>query len=393
MDSLIRKIFPKNKQKMLVNSLIQIIEPFLAVKKVEILRDQINLFGSPKSLSNNFYFEIQDELLKAGFFSNVSSDKNSENLKIEIYLSEALESHKTAQKPEKIGLNFLLFFLTILTTLFAGASFETDWEIILQNPVLMLKGVPFSFGVIAILLSHELGHYFLAVYHKVPSTLPFFIPMPVGFIGTLGAFIKMRARIETRKKLLDIGAGGPIAGFLVAIPILIYGIYTSELIPISNETDRFLGAALVKMTFERDVTLSIGEPLLIFFFKTLIFGQTQNAVLSLNGLAFAGWVGLLVTSYNLMPVGQLDGGHILYATFPKYHKIVANLFWLSLIALGYFTGFYGWFVWATLLFFMKLTHPAIIDYKPLCRDRKLIALVSLLIFVLCFTPVPIELNF
>lgn len=399
MENILRKIFPPKGQKELVDFLVKTLSPLMSVQKAEVLEDQINVLGEPKDFGDNFYFTIQDELLRKGFFSNVKFDSISGKLNVQIYLPEALEGKRQPffAKQEKLWLNILLFVVTIFSTVYAEASFETGFFEILDNPSLLWNGVSFSFCVLAILLSHEFGHYFAAVYHRMPTSLPFFIPMPfLGLIGTMGAFIKMRARMENLKKLLDVGAAGPIAGFVVCIPVLVYGIATSSLVEISP---RFLGEvsqmALVRLSPYSDFNLFLGEPLAMKFIKMVIWGEeiAEMTALNLNGVAFAGWVGLLVTSYNLMPVGQLDGGHILYATFPRYHKIVANVFWVSLLALGYFTEFYGWFVWAGLLFFMKLTHPPVLDYSEISKERKVVSLISLIIFILCFTPIPVEISF
>ncbi len=378
MESLLRKIFPAKGQKELVDFLVKTLAPFMLVQKAEVLDDQVNIYGKPQNFGDNFYFTIQDELLRKGFFSNVKFDSGSGKLNVQIYLPEALERKRQPlfAKQEKLWLNILLFVVTIFSTVYAEASFETGFFEILDNPSLLWNGVSFSFCLLAILLTHEFGHYFAAVYHRMPTSLPFFIPMPfLGLIGTMGAFIKMRARMENLKKLLDVGAAGPIA------------------------SPRFLGEisqmSLVRLSPYSDFNLFLGEPLFMKFIKMMIWGEeiAEMTALNLNGIAFAGWVGLLVTSYNLMPVGQLDGGHILYATFPRYHKIVANTFWVGLVILGYFSGFYGWFVWAGLLFFMKLTHPPVMDYSEISKERKVVSLISLIIFILCFTPIPIEISF
>lgn len=399
MESILRKIFPPKGQKELVDFLVKTLSPLMSVQKAEVLDDQINIYGKPKNFGDNFYFSIQDELLRKGFFSNVKFEAESGKLNVQIYLPEALEEKRQLffAKQDKLWLNILLFIVTIFSTIYAEASFEKSFSQIVNDPSLLLNGVSFSFCLLAILLTHEFGHYFAAVYHRIPTSLPFFIPMPfIGLIGTMGAFIKMRARMENLKKLLDVGAAGPIAGFVICIPVLIYGIATSSLVDVSP---RFLGEvsqmSLVRLSPYSDFNLFLGEPLFMKLIRVVIWGEeiAGMTALNLNGIAFAGWVGLLVTSYNLMPIGQLDGGHILYATFPRYHKTVANIFWVGLVALGYFSGFYGWFVWAGLLLFMKLTHPPVMDFSEISKERKIVSLISLIIFILCFTSIPIEISF
>jgi membrane-associated protease RseP (regulator of RpoE activity) len=229
-----------------------------------------------------------------------------------------------------------------------------------------------------ILGAHELGHYFAARYHKVPVTLPYFIPLPLPPIGTLGAFIRLKAPVKNKRALLDVGAAGPLAGLLFAIPILIYGLSISpvELLPAGGYTLE-------------------GNSILYALAKMAVKGQilpngTEDVFLS--QIAWAGWVGLLVTGLNLIPVGQLDGGHIAYALFGKRARIFYWPVLITLIALVIFTRTYMWALWAVLLFFLgRIYAEPLDDVTPLDSRRQVLAITSLVLFLLVFVPIPLRL--
>ncbi len=278
-----------------------------------------------------------------------------------------------APSPKREKSNFLhifLFVLTVFTTLAAGTALEgsdpfSDWR-------LLAKGIPFSFTLLAILGFHEFGHYFMSKKHGVKATLPYFIPGPT-IIGTFGAFIKIKSPMYNRKVLFDIGAAGPIAGFIVALPILIYGIYTSQILELTPGSGITLGDSLLMTGLVRFITGEI----------------PPGFDLNLNSVAFAGWIGMLVTAFNLIPVGQLDGGHISYAVFGKSHSTISKTFFVLLLPMGFF--WYGWIFWAVLLLILRLKHPAPIDAQTqLDTKRKLLSLLCLVIFILCFIPVPFK---
>lgn len=283
----------------------------------------------------------------------------------------------TAEK-QRWFVNLLLFIATIFSTLLTGASYgATGPEFNLLN------GWPFSLSILLILGAHELGHYFAARYHKVPVTLPFFIPLPfLSLFGTLGAFIQLKAPVKNRRALFDVGAAGPLAGLAVALPILIYGLATSPVEPIGPLPP---GAVL---TLE-------GNSILYASLKVAIFGQMLPSPtgldVHLNQVAWAGWVGLLVTGLNLLPVGQLDGGHVTYVLFGKKAK---RLFWPTLLALGglvIFTGATMWLLWIFLLYFVGRYHAEPLDdITPLDGKRRALAIATLIIFVLVFVPMPLQ---
>ena len=273
--------------------------------------------------------------------------------------------------PKIPPVNLILFILTIFTTLLAGAIMEGVDP--LKNPLGIIHGWPFSVTLMLILGFHEFGHYYFARKHHVNATLPYFIPAPT-FIGTFGAFIKIKSPIYRKDALLQIGAAGPIAGFIVAVPALIIGLSLSQIVEISSA----------------DIGITLGDSILIKFLTAVIFpslNSTQDVML--HPIAFAGWIGLLVTMLNLLPIGQLDGGHIAYAMLGRKHDKVAKLALLALIPMGLLS--LNWLVWAVLILVLMRTtkHPPVHDVDaPLSTLNKRIGYTCLAIFILCFIPIP-----
>ena len=265
--------------------------------------------------------------------------------------------------------NILLFLLTLLTTLFAGTLQQGINP--LEDPRSLWRGIPFSFTLLIILAAHEFGHYVMAKKHRIDVTLPYFIPAP-SFIGTFGAFIKMKSPMLDRRMLLDVGAAGPLAGMIVAVPVLLMGLLLSEIRPGAAETG-----------------LSLGSSLFFSLMSWIVHGYLPDEVnLVLHPIAFSGWIGLLVTCLNLLPVGQLDGGHVAYAIFGPRQRVVAVIVVAVLILLG-LTGWSGWLVWAAILLLMGTRHPRVVyEWIPLDDTRKVIGWVTLAIFVMTFTPTP-----
>jgi membrane-associated protease RseP (regulator of RpoE activity) len=269
-------------------------------------------------------------------------------------------------------LNIILFILTFFSTLTVGALYEgVD---LLKEPLQIYRGLPFSVTLLAILLAHELSHYLSSRKHNVEATLPFFIPAPTIF-GTFGAFIKMKSPIATRNALMDIGASGPIAGFVLSVVAAVVGLFFSRVAPVSNAAGSF----------------SFGESLLFAGLSRLIVGpMPANYDVVLNPIAFAGWIGFFVTSLNLIPVGQLDGGHIAYALLGERHTNLSRVLIGVLVLLGLLT-WEGWMVWAVLLIILGFRHPPIMySTIPLDPKRKFIGWAALIIFVLTFIPVPVS---
>jgi hypothetical protein len=292
-----------------------------------------------------------------------------------------------AQK--RVWLNFLLFAVTVCTTFFVGFSWSINYkyaDAIAQNsgvsvnpgifldPEVVALSLIYAVVLIVILLGHELGHFLACRYYKIDATLPYFIPAPT-IIGTMGAFIRIRSPITRKQQLFDIGIAGPLTGFILSLPAIVYGLSVSKAVP----------------SLPGDESLQFGYPLILkiigsFFFK----GIPEGYDLIPHPIAFAGWVGVLVTALNLFPVGQLDGGHIVYALWgPKARKL-APFFLGVFVFMGIFFWI-GWFVWALLIFFLGLKHPHIYDEdRPLSPLRKFLGIMMLLIFVLSFIPDPIR---
>ena len=297
---------------------------------------------------------------------------------------------------ERWVLHGLLFLATLLTTTFAGAVLAG--AIPLENlldaiggatrvPSLAaewVRGLSFSVPLLAILLCHEMGHYITARRYQLDVSPPYFIPVPLfpwTFIGTLGAFIRLRTLMSDRRQLLDVGAMGPFAGFVVALPVLWLGLVFSH--PLAGH-----GALAGMLVSIGGMDWALGDSLVTLAVRHLVFPGAQAVLLS--PLAFAGWFGLFVTMLNLLPIAQLDGGHILYAAVPRWHRRIAVANWLLIVALGWLWT--GWLLWGTLVLLLsrgRLGHPPVLDsYRPMPPSRTALALGALLLFVITFAPVP-----
>jgi membrane-associated protease RseP (regulator of RpoE activity) len=285
------------------------------------------------------------------------------------------QSDRAAAPPRKkppITVNVVLFICTVATTILAGALQQGVNP--LQDPTQMLKGLPFSAALLFILLAHEMGHFLTSKYYHIDASLPYFIPAPT-LIGTFGAFIKMRSPVMNKRVLLDVGANGPLAGLLVTIPILAIGLQLSEV--------RALDAA-------GGEGMTLGTSIILSAMTSLILGNLPDThQVILHPLGFAGWIGLLVTSMNLIPVGQLDGGHIAYAVFGRRTRHISRAVLLGMLVLGIWASSM-WLMWALILFLLLgVRHPAPLDYDmPLDRRRRILGLCMLAVFVLTFVPVP-----
>jgi membrane-associated protease RseP (regulator of RpoE activity) len=279
---------------------------------------------------------------------------------------------KLKPKGSSIAVNILLFLLTVISTTAAGALQQgVSLAALLKDWTLITRGIPFSFTLLAILIAHEMSHYFVSRYHGVRVTLPFFIPAP-SVIGTFGAFIRIKSPMEDRRALLDIGLSGPLGGAVVAIPVLYIGLKMSTIQIMPKPTGVELGSSIL---LDQMVRFTLGK--LPDYYQVV-----------LHPVAFAGWIGILVTSLNLIPVGQLDGGHIAYAILGEKSKKLAIGCFIALIILG-LVGWSGWFIWAGLLYVMGWEHPPPLNPAiPLDTKRKWLGVLSLLLFVVTFTPTP-----
>jgi membrane-associated protease RseP (regulator of RpoE activity) len=297
-------------------------------------------------------------------------------------------------------LHALLFLATIFTTLCMGARmqygfnhnlglFSQDldywpWQWALQDWRRLLLGVPYSACLLGIFAAHEMGHYFFCVARRIFATLPFFIPAPT-LIGTMGAFMRIKSPIRRLADLFDIGIGGPIAGFLVAVPVMIFGLLASK--PLTG--------AAAQAAATPDASLLLGFPLIfrLAHWTAAAFGshaalaQLPVEGLYLHPVAMAGWVGMFATSLNLLPGGQLDGGHIIFAVNPRLHRPVSYVSITILLVLSWYC-WAGWLLWAVVLRFTGARHPDVPLLPPLNAGRRVLAFFALLMLALTLTPAP-----
>ena len=324
-----------------------------------------------------------------------------------IFLVPVLEK----KKPSNPWINLLFFVLTVLSVMFVGATYgmqslpDKITGAVLQQMV--LDGIPFTVSLLGILLAHEFGHYIAGRLHHVHVSLPYFIPFPGSLLGTLGAFINIKEIPKNRKQLLDIGLAGPLAGFIVAIPVLYIGLKLSylDVLPAtapSNgnmilEGNSLLYLAMKYLAFGQLLPAPVDygsvQPVLYwirYFFSGTPF-PAGGVDVQLSSVAWAGWAGLLVTMLNLVPAGQFDGGHIFYVLFGnRGAKKIYPWLLAALIGLGFFWS--GWWFWAALVFLFGRIHAEPLDQiTPLNPGRKRLAALGLVIFILCFIPVPLML--
>ena len=304
-----------------------------------------------------------------------------------------------------------LFIITIATTLVAG----TEWITGKPGPydiTTIFLALPYTFSVLFIIGVHEFGHYFAARYHKVNVTLPYFIPFPpiAGFLnfGTMGAIIKTRSPVVSNKAMFDIGVAGPIAGFFAALVVLIFG-YANLPDPqyiLSIHPDYFSAG------YGKDViSLQFGSSILFEIFNS-VFNTPNNFIPPMTEIYHypyltAGWLGLFITAMNMIPVGQLDGGHVLYSMFGvKKHEVIASISMIVLILLGVFGtldtffelgfnfGWTGWLFWALILnFVIKIKHPPVLIFQPLDSTRMMVGYFSIFILIISFAPSPFVISF
>jgi len=289
----------------------------------------------------------------------------------------------------RIWLNILLFVVTVLSAFIVGISWSQNYiyaETIsgagpdplsvgaLGNQRVFLLSVLYAVVLMAILMGHELGHYLTCRHYGINATLPFFIPAPT-LIGTLGAFIRIKSPITRKNQLFDIGAAGPLTGFILALPALVYGLSLSKVLP----------------ALPREETIVFGEPLLLKMIGALLFPHVPEGYdVFLHPLAFAGWVGVLVTSFNLFPVGQLDGGHLAYALFGSRAKSFSKVVLAVFFVLGVFF-WVGWIVWALAILLLGLKHPRVYDEsEKLSKNRRILGAIIVGIFILSFIPDPVR---
>jgi len=309
----------------------------------------------------------------------------------EIQLDPQLLGHRSRRRP-RYWLHLLLLASTFLTTLMVGMTLENNFlhnmptfsfqqelfplHELARQPSRILLGLPYSVTLLLILVAHELGHYIACRYYRVDATLPFFIPAPT-LIGTLGAFIRIRSRIPSRAALFDIGVAGPIAGFAVAVPALMLGMSLSRVAP-----------ALAQAS-----DLQLGYPLIFYLLAPLKaggsswWGVVRPGAIYLHPIAVAAWVGMFATALNLLPGGQLDGGHIVYSLWPRAHKWITRLLVITLLLMSPFL-WPGWLLWSGMLLAFGGRHPYVPSSAPFGAIRRGLALFALLMLMLTFTPTP-----
>lgn len=365
--------------------------------------ETIRLRGQLQVPSAQAYPQIATRLREMDYTAILRRD---EELELDVLLTVP------GVQPQESGgrrwINVLLFVLTVLATLFVGATWsdqvppEADLVWLLTH---LWIGWPFALSLMTILTGHELGHYFAGRYYKIPVSLPYFIPLPIPPLGTMGALIVMKGRTLDRRQMLTVGAAGPLVGFVLAVPILLLGLSLSY---VDIRTAPVPGTTIFQE----------GNSLLYLLLKFSLFGQILPGSGSLGTLpeilnqvgaamlgslpvdsgydvfihpvAMAGWAGLLVTAFNLLPVGQLDGGHVLYSLVGQRARALTWPMIGLLVLMGFFL-WPGWYLWAALIFLFGQSHPdPLDDVTRLDTPRKLVAIAVLLIFVLTFTPLPMQ---
>jgi membrane-associated protease RseP (regulator of RpoE activity) len=290
----------------------------------------------------------------------------------------------TSEKSGSGGLPWLnlgLFILTVLSTLVAGAfwaggEWVSDPAMILARPLEAARaGLPFSISLLGILLFHEFGHYIAGRIHGTNVSLPYFIPAPpiFPFIGTFGALIVSKSSFMNRRQLLDVGAAGPLSGLVVAIIVLFVGIDISTVQSIAPDAE----------------VVYFGESLLFKLITYAVKGPIpEGSGLLISSTAFAGWVGTLVTMFNLLPIGQFDGGHIAYAIFGRGQRTISTVVLLALVGLSFL--WFGWAIWIILAFLSRPAHPpTVMDEVPVGNGRRVIGFLCIIAFIVCFIPVPL----
>jgi len=296
----------------------------------------------------------------------------------------------------RYALALTLFALTVLSTVTVSPMMyiacRTDiitrleiWQIwaraqaVWQDPFLLRVGLSCACAAISILFAHEMGHYIACRRYGIACTLPYFLPVPINF-GTFGAFIKIKEPIRNKRELFDIGVAGPIAGFVVLIPFLLYGVAHSQVVQLPPTAPG---------TEAESTMVAPGRSLALLLATRLFHGPLHaGQYLNLHPMALGAWLGLLATSINLLPLGQLDGGHILYAATGQLQRRLARPLWLGLALLGWYWP--GWVLWAVIVLVIGLRHPPVWDERePLDAKRQALAVLALVIFILSFMPVPL----
>jgi membrane-associated protease RseP (regulator of RpoE activity) len=310
-------------------------------------------------------------------------------------------------KPGRTWVNVLLFALTVLSVLFAGTLYSYPgpvpndtlgqiWTLVTH----LWVGWPFAVSLLAILLAHEFGHYFVGRARGAAVSLPYFIPLPISYLGTMGAFIQMKQLPKNKRALFDLAVAGPLAGLVVAIPVLLFGLSRSTLSIVTAAPGSFAeGNSLLYLlakfvVFGKLLPASpnlTGMPLLLHWISYFFTGQPSpvgSLDVMINPVAWAAWAGLLVTFLNLIPAGQLDGGHVIFTVFGKRVNVIVPVILVATVLLGFFWS--GWWLWAFLIFVLGRSHAEPLDQiTQLDPSRRALAVLMLVIFLLVLMPVPL----
>uniref|UniRef100_A0A7C4UD83 Site-2 protease family protein n=1 Tax=candidate division WOR-3 bacterium TaxID=2052148 RepID=A0A7C4UD83_UNCW3 len=269
---------------------------------------------------------------------------------------------------KKYIINIVLFIITVITTTFAGTLQRGLNPFIIKN---LIAGLPFSISIIIILGSHELGHYFVARKNGISATFPYFIPAP-HFIGTFGAVIKMQSPIPNRKTLIEVGAAGPITGFIFSTIAIIFGLKLSSLVKTSGMEG-----------------IRLGNSILFYILSKISFKEIKEGYdILLHPVAFAGWIGYFVTAMNLFPIGQLDGGHIIYGLFPSKQRLISLISVIIMVGFGFLWNGWLFFSLITMVLIGIIHPPTIDDYSPIDLKSIIIGIIAMILFILTFIPAP-----
>ncbi|MEL6604432.1 MAG: site-2 protease family protein [Cyanobacteria bacterium J06614_10] len=349
-----------------------------------------------RNFGDRFLVLFQESFNGTPFFALVPNPqaKNAEQALLKSAAGSAPSAARSAQiarlrqlnqaKVTRPGLAIFLALATLLTTTYVGGTLiggVSDISALHANPALLLSGLAYGLSLMFILGVHETGHYLATRYHRLRATLPYFIPVPF-FLGTLGAFIQMRSPMPNRRALFDVGISGPLAGLVVSLPILLWGLAHSTIVP--------LGESSQLLSFE---SLNPGRSILLLLLSKLALGGalTADSALRLHPLAISGCLGLVVTALNLMPVGQLDGGHIVHAMYGQRTAVtVSHVARILMLILAY--AYQEFLLWAFLLFFIPAAEPALNDVSELNGPRDFLGLLSLALLVMIILPAPAALR-
>ncbi len=344
---------------MIPESLFFIVSKYFEVESVHYSGERLSFFGRPIGDPDESFDNIYREIRKFDFIPAFFKKDGHIELRIVKFSPVKAGNH---------NVNLILLFLTVITTVLAGVMLSGKSPLIIKN---WIYGIPYSIAIMTILGAHELGHYFACKKYGVRATLPYFIPVPT-FVGTFGAIIRIKSPIPNRRSLMVIGASGPFIGLFFAILFTIIGLKLSKVVPRT-------GAGL-----------SLGSSLLFSFLSKMVYPDVPAGMtIALNPLAFAGWLGMFVTAMNLLPVGQLDGGHIAYSLFGEKQRY----FSLPVIALLIYFGikyWVGWFLWALLLAFLAgVRHPPTLnDLSKLKPAHRIMGIAGFIVLIVTFIPSP-----